>query len=122
MSTASGAFSDLGGVMNMLPDINSGLGKALDFKNIVYSIFPGELEPKKAISDFYQLATGGSGTGDREKPSLLSIEEYIKTDESDKQTAEETNVNRKVRTDLGNYTAVDYAQPTKTEPDVVFNK
>ena len=122
MSTASGAFSDLGGVMNMLPDINSGLGKALDFQNIIYSIFPGELEPKKALSDFYQLATGGSGTGDREKPSLLSIEEYIKTDESDKQTAEETNVNRKVRTDLGNYTAVDYAQPTKTEPDVVFNK
>ena len=41
---------------------------------------------------------------------------------ADKQTAEETNVNRRVRTDLGNYTAVDYAQPTKTEPDVVFNK
>ena len=81
MSTASGAFSDLGGVMNMLPDINSGLGKALDFQNIIYSIFPGELEPKKALSDFYQLATGGSGTGDREKPSLLSIEEYINTDE-----------------------------------------
>ena len=79
------------------------------------------MNQKKALSDFYQLATGGSGTGDREKPSLLS-EEYINTDESDKQTAEETNVNRKVRTDLGNYTAVDYAQPTKTEPDVMFNK
>jgi hypothetical protein len=37
------------------------------------NIFPGELEPKKAINDFYQLATGGSGAAAAELPSMASL-------------------------------------------------
>jgi hypothetical protein len=61
------------GMLNMMPDISGSLGAALDFKNIIMNIFPGELEPKKAINDFYQLATGGSGAAAAELPSMASL-------------------------------------------------
>ena len=43
------------------------------------NIFPGELEPKKAINDFYQLATGGSGAAASELPSMASIGDSVAT-------------------------------------------
>jgi hypothetical protein len=61
------------GMLNMMPDISGSLGAALDFKNIIANVFPGELEPKKAINDFYQLATGGSGAAAAELPSMASL-------------------------------------------------
>ena len=53
MNTASEVSGGMDGALNMIPDISSGLGGALEFTNIIYSIFPGELKPKKALSDFY---------------------------------------------------------------------
>ena len=38
---------------------------------------PGELLPKKAINDFYQLATGGSGAAAAELPSMASIGDSV---------------------------------------------
>ena len=61
------------GAISMIPDIAGGLGAALDFTNIIANVFPGELEPKKAINDYYQLATGGSGAAASELPSLESV-------------------------------------------------
>ena len=88
ISGALGDFGDFGGaatsvtggmdsMLNMMPDITSGLGAALEFKNIIMNIFPGELEPKQAINDFYQLATGGSGAAAAELPSMASIENSV---------------------------------------------
>jgi len=84
ISGGLGDFGDFGGaaanltggmdnMLNMMPDISGSLGAALDFKNIVMNIFPGELEPKQAINDFYQLATGGSGAPAGELPSMASL-------------------------------------------------
>ena len=69
-TSVTGGMDDM---LNMMPDISGSLGAALDFKNIVMNIFPGELEPKQAINDFYQLATGGSGAAAGELPSMASL-------------------------------------------------
>ena len=118
MNTASTVSGGIDGALNMIPDISSGLGGALDFKNIIYSIFPGELEPKKALSDFYQLASGGSGTGDKETPSLSVIGEYIKQDTTDGQDTQSTP-----REFLGRTTnSLDFAQPSKNESDIKLDR
>jgi len=67
----------MGGAVNMIPDIAGGLGAALDFANIIMNVFPGELQPKKAINDYYQLATGGSGAAAGELPSVESISNSV---------------------------------------------
>tara|TARA_A200000113_G_scaffold226004_1_gene249395 strand:+ start:6324 stop:8405 length:2082 start_codon:yes stop_codon:yes gene_type:complete len=114
MDTASQVSNGMDGVLNMIPDISSGLSGALDFKNIIYSIFPGELEPKKALSDFYQLATGGSGTGDKETPSVPAIGEYIKRDSIS--GVENLKTDREF---FGQVESVpDFAQPSTSTPSV----
>ena len=114
MDTASQVSNGMDGALNMIPDISSGLGGALDFQNIIYSIFPGELEPKKALSDFYSLATGGSGTGDKEIPSITAIEEYVKTD-----AETGASQNSTPREFIGQTKGpVDFAQPTTSTPRV----
>ena len=67
----------MSGALNMMPDIAGGLGAALDFANIIMNVFAGELEPKKAINDYYQLATGGSGSAASELPSVESIGDSV---------------------------------------------
>ena len=114
MDTASQVSNGMDGALNMIPDISSGLGGALNFQNIIYSIFPGELEPKKALSDFYSLATGGSGTGDGDAPSMTAIEEYVKTD-----AESGANDNSTPREFIGQTKpTMDFAQPTTSEPKV----
>ena len=75
--TVGTVTNSMSGALNMMPDISSGLGAALEFKNIIMNVFPGELEPKKAINDFYQLATGGSGAAAAELPSMASIGDSV---------------------------------------------
>ena len=72
-ATAATVTGGMDGMLNMMPDISGSLGAALDFKNIIMNIFPGELIPKIAINDFYQLATGGSGAAAAELPSMASL-------------------------------------------------
>ena len=76
-ATASTVTGGMDGMLSMMPDINSGLGAALEFSNIITNVFPGELIPKKAINDFYQLATGGSGAAAAELPSMASIGDSV---------------------------------------------
>ena len=72
-ATAKTVTGGMDGMLNMMPDISGSLGAALEFSNIIANVFPGELEPKKAINDFYQLATGGSGAAAGELPSMASL-------------------------------------------------
>ena len=72
-ATAATVTGGMDGMLNMMPDISSSLGAALEFSNIIANVFPGELTPKKAINDFYQLATGGSGAAAAELPSMASL-------------------------------------------------
>ena len=95
------------GAVNMIPDITGSLGAALDFANIIANVFAGELEPKKAINDFYQLATGGSGAAASELPSFESIGNSIS----------KSGDSRKERLTTPPSTS-DFSTPRKDEPDV----
>ena len=95
------------GAVNMIPDVAGGLGAALDFANVIANVFAGELEPKKAINDFYQLATGGSGAAASELPSVESIGASV----AESGTARAERITTPPQ-------QPDYATPRKNEPDV----
>ena len=108
---ASVVTNQMDGMLNMMPDIASGLGAALDFTNIIMNVFAGELPPKEAINDYYQLAVGGSGTSAFEIPSLDGIAESVLQ-------SGEARVER--ITDPP--PVPDYASPPKDEPDVDLDR
>ena len=95
------------GAVNMIPDVAGGLGAALDFANVIANVFAGELEPKKAINDFYQLATGGSGAAASELPSVESIGASV----AESGTARAERITTPPQ-------QPDFATPRKNEPDV----
>jgi hypothetical protein len=95
------------GAISMIPDIAGGLGAALDFVNIIANVFAGELPPKKAINDYYQLATGGSGAAASELPSLESVGNSV----AESGTARAERITTPTP-------QPDYATPRKDEPDV----
>ena len=95
------------GAISMLPDITGGLGAALDFQNIIANVFPGELQPKKAINDFYQLATGGSGAAASELPSVESISQSVINSGQARQDRMTTAQSQP-----------DFSRPSKSEEDV----
>ena len=97
----------MGGAVNMIPDIAGGLGAALDFANVVANVFAGELPPKQAINDYYQLATGGSGASAAEVPSLESVGNSVAVSGSDRNEIMTTPA-----------PPPDYAVPSKDQPDV----
>ena len=100
----------MGGALNMIPDISSGLGAALDFQNVIANVFPGELMPKKAINDYYQLATGGAGADAGELPSVTSVADSV-------QTSGEAR-DQRITTPA---TQPEYVVPAKNQSDVSFD-
>ena len=105
--TADIVSGGMDGALNMMPDIAGGLGAALDFANIIVNVFAGELEPKKAINDYYQLATGGSGSDAFELPSLQSVGSSVL---SSGQARAENMSDPPAKPD--------FVTPSKSEPDV----
>jgi len=63
----------LGSMMSLLGGMGGSLTSALNFKNIVGNVFPFELPPNPAVSDFFTLAEGGGGLPDAQMPSMKSI-------------------------------------------------
>ena len=104
---ASVVSNSMSGALEMMPDISSSLGAALGFANIVMNVFAGDLAPKQAINDYYQLATGGSGSAASELPSMGSIGDSIV----------QSGVARAERMTTPP-SAPDFATPRKSEPDV----
>jgi len=109
-ATADVITGGMGGAVNMIPDIAGGLGAALDFANIIANVFAGELPPKQAINDYYQLATGGSGAAASEVPSLESVGNSVAKSGEDRNNLMTTAPSQP-----------DYATPRKDEPDVDFD-
>ena len=50
---------------------------ALNFENIKANVFPFELPPNPAVSDFYTLANGGEGQPDFQLPNFSELPEQI---------------------------------------------
>ena len=68
-----GAPQKMSDLLSNLGNITSSLTSALNFKNIMSNVFPFELPPIQAISDYYTLARGGGGQPDQNKPSNKSV-------------------------------------------------
>jgi len=108
--SAAVVTNSMGGALDMIPDISSGLGAALDFQNVIANVFPGELMPKKAINDYYQLATGGAGADAGELPSVTSVADSV-------QTSGEAR-DQRITTPA---TQPEYVVPAKNQSDVSFD-
>jgi len=63
----------MGSMLSKIGNIGGSLTSALNFKNITSNIFPFELPPVPAMSDFYTLARGSGAMPDGEMPSMKSI-------------------------------------------------
>ena len=104
---ASVVSNSMDGALNMMPDITGGLGAALEFANVVMNVFAGELPPKQAINDYYQLATGGAGTTASEVPSMGSIGDSVVQSGTSRNERMTTPPDPPI-----------FASPRKSEPDV----
>ena len=76
----------------------------LDFKNITANVFPFELPPNPAVSDFYTLKQGGGGMPDSQNFSLASLADNAISDI--------------LPDDLNIPDKLPFALPTKDMPDI----
>ena len=97
----------LGGIMSMLGGLGGDLSAALDFKNITANVFPFELPPNPAVSDFYTLKQGGGGMPDSQQFSLSSLAD----------NAIDTDTLKKID-GLNIPDKLPFALPTKGMPDI----
>ena len=99
LAGVSGALSDIKELVN---SISGSMSAALGFTNLSLNIFGCELQPNVSVSDFYSLATGGSGQPDSEEANFKSIE---------------NRTNRETEAPLNQVKEVKYAEPPSTESD-----
>ena len=71
----AGLTGSLGDMKNQIPDIEGSITSALEFVNQVPNIFPFEMPPNPAVSDFYTLAKGPGAQPDSMTPSPAAIGE-----------------------------------------------
>ena len=69
----AGVGESLSDVANQLSSISGNISSALNFVNMAINIFSFELKPEKAVSDFYQFASGSLGQKEPQLPSIKSI-------------------------------------------------
>ena len=68
-----GAPKKMSDMFSNLGNLTSSLTSALNFKNILSNVFPFELPPIQALSDYYTLARGSSGQPDQNLPSNKAV-------------------------------------------------
>ena len=69
----AGLTGSLGDIMNKLPPIEASVAQALNFENQKPNIFPFEIPPNSAASDFYTMAKGSGAQSDSNTPSMEAI-------------------------------------------------
>ena len=61
-------------IFSKLGNIKGSLTSALNFENIKMNVFPFELPPNPAVSDFYTLCDGGGAQTQTSLPSPMAME------------------------------------------------
>ena len=64
-------------MLSKLGNIKCNMTSALNFENIKMNVFPFELPPNQAVSDYYQFCSGGSGQKQSQLPSKPAIMEAV---------------------------------------------
>ena len=97
LTAVGGAITNIGSFIN---GITGSLLTALNFSNLVLNVFKGDLKPKCAVSDYYNLQQGGGGLKKSQIPS--------KADTANKATQEQTKIK-------STGTSIPFVTPTKDE-------
>ena len=72
-SSISGLTGSIGDLKNQIPDMQGSLTSALQFENLPTNVFPFELPPNLAASDFYTMLEGSGAQPDQMTPSSAAI-------------------------------------------------
>ena len=106
-SQVAGIAGSLEDMKNPFPDIQGSVTSALQFDNLLANVFPFELPPIPAVSDFYTMAEGSGAQPDSMTPSPLAIDQ----------------VANKVAPKIPSIAEVPFAEPFKDQPmvDLVKN-
>ena len=102
LSTAGGALGGITSMLSKLGNIKGNMTSALNFENIKMNVFPFELPPNQAVSDYYTFCSGGSGQKQSQLPSKPAIMEAV----------------NKVRESIPGEVVEQFAQPTKATLNV----
>ena len=73
MSTAGGALGGITSMLSTLGDIRGNMTSALNFEDGGQDVFPFEVPPELAASDFYTMAEGSGAQPDSATPSPMAI-------------------------------------------------
>ena len=84
------------------------MSSALEFKNVKQNVFPFELPPNEAVSDYYTFCSGGESQSQTQVPSVSAISDAI------------TNVSD--RTIPSPLPIIPFAEPPKNSEDVFYDK
>ena len=103
MKDVAGVSGSLTTLLSRLGNIQGSMTSALSFENIKMNVFPFELPPNAAVSDYYTLCTGGSGQSQTQLPNTEAINQA--TIKPDRNIPEPEPI--KIM-----------AEPTKNTPDV----
>tara|TARA_B100001564_G_scaffold359394_1_gene381015 strand:+ start:17899 stop:19512 length:1614 start_codon:yes stop_codon:yes gene_type:complete len=79
-SAIGGVESSLDGITDIsstLSNIMGGMASAMNFTNISFNIFGCEFNPVPSVSDIYQFAAGGLGSGQSQMPDFAGIADSI---------------------------------------------
>ena len=74
-SQVAGVSGSMASLLSGLGSIKGNLTSALSFKNITANVFPFELPPNEAVSDYYTLCSGGAGQTQTQLPNFSAISE-----------------------------------------------
>jgi hypothetical protein len=76
------AGTGIGGIQSMfakLGNVRGNMTSALDFENIKQNVFPFELPPNEAVSDYYTFCSGGESQSQSQIPSNPAIMDAVVT-------------------------------------------
>ena len=68
-------------MLSKLSGIQGNLSQALQFENVKTNLFPFELPPNPAVSDFYQLVRGGATQAETQMPSMEALAKNVNVDQ-----------------------------------------
>ena len=103
MKDVAGVSGSLTTLLSRLGNIQGSMTSALSFENIKMNVFPFELPPNAAVSDYYTLCTGGSGQSQTQLPNTEAINQATIKPDRNIPDPEPTKI---------------MAEPTKNTPDV----
>ena len=106
------AGTGLGGIQSMfskLGNVRGNMTSALDFENIKQNVFPFELPPNEAVSDYYTFCSGGASQSQSQIPSNPAIMDAVVSLAEDRVVPDPESIEV-------------FAEPLKNSADVILGK